>query len=182
MTFWSSKPARRLISRASKNPLETVANISFFRGSLSIHNWSPPKKLNVRSTQNIPQRSLGPTKPRLVRPRSLGWQGDGCLPRKWGEYLEHLHISFFLVIIGKLPSFFDIIFLSQEYSVRTTQLALCKVVCDQLSIPQVYLSIQSQLEYTLVLQGVHCAQRTSMICMHCSHTMTMKTPFIVCSR
>ena len=26
---------------------------------------------------------------------------------------------------------------SQEYSVRTTQLALCQVVCDQLSIPQV---------------------------------------------
>ena len=145
-------------------------------------NEEPLKKLNVRSTQNFSQRPLGPTKPGLVRPRPLGWQGDGCLPRKRGKYLEHLHLSFFLVIIGKPPSFFDIIFLSQEYSVRTTQLALCKVVCDQLSIPQVYLSIQSQLEYTLVLQGVHCAQRTSMICMHCSHTMTMKTPFIVCSR
>ena len=163
MTFWSSKPARRLISRASKNPPERQSpTFLYFARAL----LEPPRKLNVRSTQNFAQRPLGPTKPGLVRPRPLGWQGDGCLPRKRGEYLEHLHLSFFLVIMGKLPPFFDIIFLSQEYSVRTTQLALCKVVCDQLSIPQVNLSIQSQLEYTLVLQGVHCEQRTSMICMH----------------
>ena len=63
--------------------------------------------------------------------------------------------------------------LSQEYSVRTTQLALCQVVCDQLSIPQVsmhvncrtafsysqeklliYIFLQPDLESGLVFTGV----------------------------
>ena len=41
---------------------------------------------------------------------------------------SHVLTTFILPYINFLP---------QEYSVRTTQLALCQVVCDQLSIPQV---------------------------------------------
>ena len=68
---------------------------------------------------------------------------------------------------------------SQEYSVRTTQLALCQVVCDQLSIPQVRTRfLLSQTDFpTLFTHGHHKriwkqGQLIKNCCIMCCRSLT----------